>query len=67
MARMAVDDGIEGVVCTPHWARGSFENNRDGTLAAVAAFKEKLADHNIPLKVYPGAEIRVDYRPARRD
>jgi protein-tyrosine phosphatase len=61
MARMAVEDGIEGVVCTPHWARGSFENNRDGTLMAVAAFKAKLEAHKIPLKVYPGAEIRLDF------
>jgi protein-tyrosine phosphatase len=60
MARMAVEDGIEGVVCTPHWARGSFENNRQGTLMAVAKFKEKLEAHHIPLKVYPGAEIRLD-------
>jgi protein-tyrosine phosphatase len=60
MARMAVDDGIEGVVCTPHWARGSFENNRQGTLAAVASFREKLGAHKIPLEVYPGAEIRLD-------
>ncbi len=61
MARIAVEDGIEGVVCTPHWARGSFENKRDGTLAAVAAFKEELAARKIPLKVYPGAEIRLDF------
>ena len=61
MARVAVEDGIEGVVCTPHWARGSFENNRQGTLAAVATFKEKLEALAIPLKVYPGAEIRLDF------
>jgi len=60
MARMAVEDGIEGVVCTPHWVRGSFENNRNGTLAAVTALKEKLEAQRIPLKVYPGAEIRLD-------
>jgi|WetSurMetagenome_2_1015567.scaffolds.fasta_scaffold58969_2 protein-tyrosine phosphatase len=60
MARIAVEDGIEGVVCTPHWARGSFENNRRNTLAAVAVFKEKLEAHKIPLKIYPGAEIRLD-------
>jgi protein-tyrosine phosphatase len=60
MARMAVDDGIEGVVCTPHWVRGSYENNRNGTLAAVTILKEKLEAHKIPLNVYPGAEIRLD-------
>lgn len=53
MARMAVEDGIEGIVCTPHWIRGYYENNREGTLAAVAVFKEKLEAHRIPLQVYP--------------
>jgi protein-tyrosine phosphatase len=60
MARMAVEDGIEGVVCTPHWARGSFENNRRNTLSAVAVFREKLETSRVPLKIYPGAEIRLD-------
>jgi protein-tyrosine phosphatase len=61
MARIAVADGIEGVVCTPHWVRGSYDNNRDSTLAIVAVFKEKLKEYEIPLKVYPGAEIRLEY------
>lgn len=60
MARMAVEDGIEGIVCTPHWIRGYYENNREGTLAAVAMFKEKLEEHRIPLQVYPGSEIRLE-------
>jgi protein-tyrosine phosphatase len=60
MARIAVEDGIEGVVCTPHWVRGSYENDRNGTLAAVTVLREKLQANKIPLKVYPGAEIRLD-------
>ena len=60
MARTAVEDGIEGIVCTPHWIRGYYENNREGTLAAVAMFKEKLEEHRIPLQVYPGSEIRLE-------
>jgi protein-tyrosine phosphatase len=61
MARIAVEDGIEGVVCTPHWARGLFENNRNDILSAVAAFKGKLEAHKIPLRVYPGSEILLDF------
>ena len=67
MARMAVEDGVEGVVCTPHWARGSFENNRDGTLAAVAAYKEKLGEHNIPLEGLPRRGNPAGLRPALDD
>jgi protein-tyrosine phosphatase len=61
MARMAVADGIEGVVCTPHWARGSFQNTRLHVLSLVEIFKKKLEEQNIPLKVYPGAEPRLEY------
>ncbi|MFH1125260.1 MAG: CpsB/CapC family capsule biosynthesis tyrosine phosphatase, partial [Pseudomonadota bacterium] len=28
MARMAVEDGIEGIVCTPHWVLGQYDNTR---------------------------------------
>jgi protein-tyrosine phosphatase len=61
MARMAVADGIEGVVCTPHWARGSFQNTRLRILETLEVFKKKLEEQRIPLKVYPGAEPRLDF------
>jgi len=60
MASMAVEDGIEGVVCTPHWVLGRYENTRSMILSALETFKEKLAEHEIPLKVYPGAELHLD-------
>jgi protein-tyrosine phosphatase len=61
MARMAVSDGIEGVVCTPHWTRGSFQNTRLRVLETLEEFKRKLEEQNIPLKVYPGAEPRLEF------
>ena len=60
MASMAVEDGIEGVVCTPHWVLGRYENTRSVILSALEKLKKKLADHEIPLKVYPGAELHLD-------
>ena len=60
MARQAVDDGIEGVVCTPHWVCGVFDNSRSVVLQAIATFREKLAEQNIALAIYPGAELKVD-------
>jgi len=61
MARMAVEDGIEGVVCTPHCISGLFPNDRSSVLQAVKTLREKLAAHEIPLDVYPGSELRLDF------
>ncbi len=60
MARSAANDGIQGMVCTPHWVIGVYENTRPIILQQVATFREKLRDHNISLKVYPGSELRLD-------
>ena len=60
MASAAAEDGIEGVVCTPHWVLGRYENTRPMILSALEKLREKMAEHDIPLKVYPGAELRLD-------
>jgi len=60
MARLAAEDGIRGVVCTPHWIAGYFENTREKVLETVSALRERLAREQIPLEIYPGAELRVD-------
>ncbi len=60
MARIAVADGIEQIVCTPHCVAGAFENTRELVLPAVKEFQEKLSEQGIPLQVYPGAELRLD-------
>ena len=60
MAHMAVDDGIEGMVCTPHWVLGRYANTRRIILSALEMLREKLANHDIPLQLYPGAELRLD-------
>lgn len=66
MARLAVEDGIEGVVCTPHWCYGFYENTRSDILRAFQKFREKLEDRRIPLKVYPGAELHYNPDIPRR-
>ena len=60
MARMAVEDGVEGVVCTPHWVQGRYDNTRPLILDTLSELRQRLADHHIPLKLYPGAELRLD-------
>ncbi|MCE5333664.1 MAG: hypothetical protein LLG06_03655 [Desulfobacteraceae bacterium] len=60
MARIAVADGIKEIVCTPHWAPGTFKNSRLIVLGAVAELQERLDESGVPLKLIPGAELRLD-------
>lgn len=61
MARIAVEDGVTGVVCTPHWCRGRFENTRLSILDGVEDLRRELRSHEIPLAVYPGSELLLDF------
>ena len=60
MARVAVEDGIKEMVCTPHWFLGKYENDRQNVLPRFAEFKKRLASAEIPLKAHPGTELRID-------
>lgn len=66
MARTAVKDGITGMVCTPHWVPGKYDNNRQVILECFAEFKKRLEEASIPLTVYPGAELRIDINLPQR-
>jgi protein-tyrosine phosphatase len=59
MARCAVADGITHVACTPHIYPGLYENDRDGILAAIAAFREVLAEEGIALTLVVGADTHL--------
>ena len=60
MARMAVLDGISGIVCTPHLSTSFPGNNRKVILAAVEALRSRLMDEGIELALYPGCELVID-------
>jgi protein-tyrosine phosphatase len=62
MARIAYEDGITGIVCTPHWIPGKYENKRADIITVVEEFKKHLVEQEIPLSIYPGAELRLDIR-----
>lgn len=59
MARCAVADGITVMACTPHIYPGLYENSRDGIRAAIASFRQALADENIPLQLVEGADTHL--------
>lgn len=59
MARAFVDQGVEGVACTPHILPGLYHNTGPQIVAAVAAFREQLANAGIPLVVVAGADNHI--------
>lgn len=60
MARMAASDGIATVIATPHQL-GNFAGNRGGDIRGrVQQLQDRLAAGCIPLRVLPGADVRVE-------
>jgi protein-tyrosine phosphatase len=60
MAEMAVADGIQTIVVTPH-QNGSYAHNRgDDIRRRVEQLQEQLDHHQIPLTILPGADVRID-------
>jgi protein-tyrosine phosphatase len=60
MARMAVADGISTIVVTPHQLGGFSANRGDEIRRRTAELAEHLAQHEIPLAVLPGADVRIE-------
>jgi protein-tyrosine phosphatase len=60
MARVAVQDGITEVIATPHHANGRYYNEGFSVIRAVEELNLQLHEQQIPLKVWPGQEIRVN-------
>ncbi len=59
MARLAVADGITTVACTPHIYPGLYPNTAAGIRAAIAVFRERLAEADIPLQITYGADTHM--------
>jgi protein-tyrosine phosphatase len=60
MARMAVVEGTETIVVTPHQL-GAFRHNAGAAVRVrTAELQRVLAEHDIPLRVLPGADVRIE-------
>jgi protein-tyrosine phosphatase len=59
MARIAADDGIKVMACTPHIYPGMFENSGPDIRQRVAALQGQLQAAGIPLKLTWGADAHV--------
>jgi protein-tyrosine phosphatase len=60
MARLAVADGMATMIATPHQL-GSFAQNRAAEIRTLTTeLQQRLLAANIPLRVLPGGEIRIE-------
>lgn len=70
MARIAVEEGVQTIVCTPHIMPGVFDNTPPDIRRRVAELTRDLADKGVEIELMPGsdAHVRPDFVAAlRRD
>jgi protein-tyrosine phosphatase len=60
MCRIAVDDGIQTIVATPHMLNGMFLVDRQAILEGVQELSQILREESIPLQLLPGADVHLD-------
>ncbi|TWT66739.1 Tyrosine-protein phosphatase YwqE [Posidoniimonas polymericola] len=60
MALLAVEEGIDTIVVTPHQLGGYVHNRGDEIRVRAVELQELLRAHGIPLRVLPGADVRID-------
>jgi protein-tyrosine phosphatase len=63
MARMAVEDGIQVMACTPHFMPGMYDNTAHDIRNRVSQFQSILNNEGIPLQLVVGCDghIRPDF------
>jgi len=62
MAKLAVEDGIEKMVATPHLFRGnSLHKNFDTINSVKNKLAEALEENNISLQLFTGAEVHISH------
>jgi protein-tyrosine phosphatase len=66
MCRIALNDGISKVVCSPHYVAGKYNNDRCRIMEEVKRLQSSLDDEGIPLTLCPGCEIRLDLNLVER-
>lgn len=59
MCRMAEQNGIHGIIATPHYIHGVIDNNRDIVCAKVVELNNHLREKNINVDIYPGCEAFI--------
>lgn len=60
LANDAVRDGIDYALLTPHHMNGVYLNHKRAVIQQTQEFQMELDRHKIPLKVFPGQEVRIN-------
>lgn len=60
LANDAVRDGIDYALLTPHHMNGVYLNHKKEVIQQTQEFQVELDRHEIPLKVFPGQEVRIN-------
>ncbi len=60
MAEMAVADGVETIIATPHQLGNFARNSATMIRGAAARFQQLLDRRRVPLRVLPGADVRIE-------
>lgn len=60
MARAAAGQGIRQIIATPHHLNGTYHNPGGDILGIVEYLNGKLQTEDIPVKVVPGQETRIN-------
>lgn len=60
LAQEAVKNGVTHALLTPHHMNGRYVNHKQSVIKETAEFRQQLKEHNIPLTVFPGQEVRIN-------
>lgn len=60
LAREATENGVTHALLTPHHMNGHYVNHKQDVIQRTKEFQEQLREHNIPLTVFPGQEVRIN-------
>lgn len=60
MARMAVDEGTTTIIATPHQLGSFSRNDGEEIRRRTAELQQRLNDADVPLRVLPGADVRIE-------
>lgn len=60
LAREAAENGVTHALLTPHHMNGHYVNHKQDVIRETKKFQEQIDAHKIPLKVFPGQEVRIN-------
>ena len=60
LAREATENGVTHALLTPHHMNGRYVNHKQDVIRETTEFQKQLREHDIPLTVFPGQEVRIN-------